>query len=273
MITLSENKYDKLFITFSISTLTVGIFVLVKYILLEGTVTLRDVMLLYTNIHIPYYALYLIVSLLGLYFIKIQSRFLYLYFLFSFTILLFLGSKMGILNLVFISSLYIILEQRKIVKYVIPLLIILLPLSFFYTPFGKRFNQEVIKQTDKSRVRNWASGKKTISNSLWLGYGVGNTQEALQKYRPKNSYEYKERYNSHNQFIAIAVAFGIIGLILYFFMMFYYLYIGYIKNNYFLILFILLFNISSFTENLFDRQKGIVLFSVMVPLLISKMKK
>ncbi|MBD0399849.1 O-antigen ligase [Flammeovirga sp. EKP202] len=267
-INLSKLVFNRLLITFSISTLCIGIFVLIKYMLLEREMTLRNVTLLYTNIHIPYYALYLITSLLAMYFIKIRNKYLYSYFLFSLIILLFLGSKMGVLNLIGVLVLYILKEQKKIIKYVVPLLIISLPLIFLYTPFGHRFNQEIIKQSDQSRLRNWKSGMKTISDSFWLGYGFGNEKEALQKHRPKNSYEYKEGYNSHNQFIDIAITFGMLGLILYIFMMLYYVYIGYQRNNFFLIIFILVFNISSLTENLLDRQKGIILFSVFVPLLL-----
>ena len=74
-----------------------------------------------------------------------------------------------------------------------------------------------------------------------------------------NTYKTKE-YNTHNQYLQILIAFGVFGLLYLLFLFFLFLRFSIIKNNQLYFAFLLLFLMCLFTENLLERQTGIVFF-------------
>ncbi|HEY1193351.1 O-antigen ligase family protein, partial [Flavobacterium sp.] len=95
-----------------------------------------------------------------------------------------------------------------------------------------------------------------------LGVGPGNIQKKLNDcysgYTYKNYDDYSSKdYNSHNQYLDIWLKYGIFGLVLFFVFLFW----G-IKNmslSYGIFLFLIM--MSMITENIFDRQVGVVFFT------------
>ena len=95
-----------------------------------------------------------------------------------------------------------------------------------------------------------------------FGVGPQNVQKKLDEcysnYTYKNYDDFnKVTYNTHNQYFDVFLKYGILGLLLFFIFLFW----G-IKNKnpiYWFFLFLILF--SMLTENIFNRQIGIVFFN------------
>ena len=111
------------------------------------------------------------------------------------------------------------------------------------------------------RLEFWKTGWHIVQNNFWFGVGTGDQENAFKEQYVKDNSRLHEdwRFRAHNQYISMAVAFGIIGLV-YFLMAllipFYYnrkdlLYVG----------FIIIAIISMFTEDTLDTQIGVSFFA------------
>ena len=95
-----------------------------------------------------------------------------------------------------------------------------------------------------------------------MGVGPGNVQKKLDNcyagYTYKNYDDYtKIEYNSHNQYLDIWLKYGIFGLVLFFVFL-----LWGIKNmNLYYGIFIFIIMAAMLTENIFDRQIGVVFFT------------
>lgn len=108
---------------------------------------------------------------------------------------------------------------------------------------------------------------------LFLGFGLNNAQESLnKKYESYNLYPGFLNYNYHNQYIQIFAELGIIGLLVFFLILFLILKISIYNKDYFLFSFIILILAVCLTETFLWRQRGMVFFLI-ISLLISKSKK
>ena len=102
-----------------------------------------------------------------------------------------------------------------------------------------------------------------IKENLFLGVGTGDVEQAFNsQYNKMNSPLTKEwRLRSHNQFLAIGTAFGIIGLICFLFSLFYPLFAGKNYMNYFYLTFFIVAFLSMLTEDTLESQAGVTFFS------------
>ena len=102
-----------------------------------------------------------------------------------------------------------------------------------------------------------------ILKENWItGVGPGNVQKDLNtcysSYTYKNYDDYsKIDYNSHNQYLDILLKYGILGLIMFFVFLFW----GILNTDLSYRIFLLLILIAMLTENILDRQVGIVFFT------------
>ncbi len=138
----------------------------------------------------------------------------------------------------------------------------------WHQDFGARLLY-FIENGDTSRTDNWNSALKIVKDNLFFGIGIGDVFDILQQYRDKSSWAYIENANTHNQFISIAVATGVVGVIAFLFFIFN-LFAASIKtHNYLLLYFTLLFMVFMFVENVFDRHQGVILFGFFTFLLLN----
>ena len=113
-----------------------------------------------------------------------------------------------------------------------------------------------------------------LKDNWLLGVGVENVQDKLNscygKYTYQNFDDFKNTtYNSHNQYLDIILKYGIFGLVLFFIFL-----LWGIKNNDFNYqIFIFLTLMSLISENIFDRQVGIVFFNLLNSLFFISMVK
>jgi len=119
------------------------------------------------------------------------------------------------------------------------------------------------------RFEFWSTGIGIFRENIWAGVGTGDAQLAFDR-----AYEKKEsplpknnRLRSHNQFIAMAVAFGLPGIVLFILFAFYPFSRAIKENN---IIFLLFYSgalISFFTEDTLETQAGITYFCFFTGLL------
>jgi O-antigen ligase len=102
-----------------------------------------------------------------------------------------------------------------------------------------------------------------------IGYGWGDVKDVLNEcYEVENANVLLKNYNSHNQFLSIFLSTGIIGLIIFLFY-FYYIFKFSNKNRDQLLFFLLLyFGLNMLSENILEREDGVIFFSFFVNLLL-----
>jgi hypothetical protein len=120
------------------------------------------------------------------------------------------------------------------------------------------------------RFEYWRASYGLIKMHPLAGVGTGDVPAAFQnQYQAMNSHlTIQNRLRSHNQYLSITVAFGLIGLLWFVFVMFY----PGIKTrnfrNYFYLVFWLIFMISMFTEDTIENQEGVTFYTVFTTLML-----
>jgi len=120
---------------------------------------------------------------------------------------------------------------------------------------------KIIENTEP-RVARWEAIMELVKHSPVIGYGNGSESKLLkEKYFEKGLYiSYLNEFNTHNQYLAILLKTGIIGLLLFLFI----LYFGYEsamrKGDLLLLSFMVITTVVSLSENILDLNKGIFFY-------------
>ncbi len=120
------------------------------------------------------------------------------------------------------------------------------------------------------RYEYMRAASKLINKHFFTGVGTGDLEDALySQYKEMKSKLHKEfRFHAHNQFLAIAIAFGIFGLLWFIFALIYPpVKLNYFKDYYFLVFFIIII-LSMFTDDTLETQAGATLFGFYYSLLL-----
>ncbi len=120
------------------------------------------------------------------------------------------------------------------------------------------------------RFEFWKAAVYIIKRNFWTGVGTGDAQAAFNKayYRTETKLTHDWRLRSHNQFLAITVSFGVFGLLLFVFSLFYPLLKlrKKLPGLYFAFFFIAV--ISFLTEDTLESQSGVSFFAYFNSLLL-----
>ena len=101
-----------------------------------------------------------------------------------------------------------------------------------------------------------------IKDNPYFGVGTGIVKDFEDYYENTNSKLKPEyRLRSHNQYLAIMVAFGVVGLLWFLFSMFYPLFADKRNRNYLYIVFLFIVAFSMFTDDTLETQVGATLFA------------
>jgi hypothetical protein len=120
------------------------------------------------------------------------------------------------------------------------------------------------------RFEYWRTSLLIIRQHPIFGVGTGDVPKAFddQYVKMKTNLAIQNRLRSHNQYLSITVAFGIIGLAWFMIVMFY----PGIKtrsfNNYFYVIFWLIFMLSMLTEDTIETQEGVTFYVLLTALMI-----
>ena len=109
-----------------------------------------------------------------------------------------------------------------------------------------------------------------IKDNPIIGVGTGDIADAFAEYYERTDSKLKpeNRFRSHNQYLAITVAFGVVGLLCFLFSMFYPFFSDKKYRNYFYFIFVFIIALSMFTEDTLETQIGVTLFAFFNSLLI-----
>ena len=189
--------------------------------------------------------------------------------------LLLLSSKMAILALIVVGFIALLSYFNPNLKQIILIglsgLILLFGLSQIST-LKKRTKEFFKKETYTEYTRHNSTsirftilrcGIKSFKENVFLGVGVGDIDEELMRCYDSISYDLVDnKYNTHNQYLSILLGTGIVGLLIFCLFLYYNFSIGINKsvddNEYIYIL--LFYCINMLSENLLERQNGIILF-------------
>lgn len=102
-----------------------------------------------------------------------------------------------------------------------------------------------------------------IKENPLVGVGTGDISNAFDDYYERTDSKLTEenRLRSHNQYLAITVAFGVLGLVWFLFALLYPVAADKRNRNYLYVIFLLIMMLSMFTEDTLETQIGVTLFA------------
>ncbi|HAN19354.1 MAG: hypothetical protein A2X13_01640 [Bacteroidetes bacterium GWC2_33_15] len=246
--------------------------------------------------HPSYYSMYITFSIVILiYFIKINKQKTWINFslIIYFSVYIWLLASRAAYLIYFILLIGLILYLiKKYKKYLVLFAgIIAIGIAAVILLSNKQLNRN-FKETykilhknvhlnEKSDIRLWLwkSGLGIYKNNLIYGIGTGDIDLSLDK--KFNEYNLKiadeHNYNTHNQYLDVAVKLGTIGLVSLLLWMFYPIYLAIKVKYYLLILLILIVSINLIFENMLNTIAGtsfiVFFYSLLVPVLTIKEKE
>ncbi len=109
-----------------------------------------------------------------------------------------------------------------------------------------------------------------IKQYPWFGVGTGDVPQAFAQTYDEIHSPLKEefRFRAHNQYLAIAVAFGLVGLVFFVFVLLYPWFASKRNHTYLYMVFFTIMLLSMFPEDTLETQAGATLFAFFVSLLL-----
>lgn len=221
---------------------------------------------------------------------KFLKTILYLFFVFF---LILLESRIAYISLVIIILFQVFWFLKKsalrVLLITVPLFIIFV---VYINPFSKRLSElnsfeysfreigTIEENGINQRVWLWKNALKQIKDSPFFGYGLGsqknNYEWVIEKDLLYNSYneQYTQsakklsEYNLHNQYLQYLYEFGLLGLLLFCYVLFIFGSYLWEKGLFREILIFSIFCIFMLTENMLDRQMGIYVFAFITSLFV-----
>ncbi len=122
----------------------------------------------------------------------------------------------------------------------------------------------------ETRMKRWVVELELISQAPLIGYGSGSEKQLLKKkYFDEKFYRsYLFELNAHNQYFSFLINSGIVGLLLYLYILFFGFSKAIKRRDFLLFAFLILIVIVSVSENILDVNKGIFFYSFFFSLLL-----
>jgi len=286
--TITERRIDILLKTLTISTSLCIIYLLaanyINYLHLNisfkefiySGISFNHSFSSYLQIHAGYLSMYVVLSFF--YIIKKygenKKNILILLVILHSIAIFFLASRANTMALIFILIFIYPFFYVKNKKIFISSVVISISLFGFMLVSSPYLNQKFgvlmlddlgVKREENSepRITRWKESLRIISESPIYGHGTGSEiQKLKEKYKEKNLiYSYFKEYNSHNQFLSIAIKHGIIGLILITLILIFYFTIAIKQKDFIYLSFLIIILFNFFIENVLDTNKGIFFFA------------
>lgn len=188
--------------------------------------------------------------------------------------LILLSRKSAILTMSLLFFIYLMYHKNIVLKIKIISILIFSIISFSvikYTPdISNRFNDFIYlfnsddKVTSSNlRINLFKTSITVIKEAPIFGYGIGDVKDVLSSFESKNSFFKGKYYNTHNQFFGIAISTGIIGLLMFFVLLFKNFKCIF-KNSFEQLSIFILFVLLMLIENIIDRQNGVIYFALFI---------
>ncbi len=168
---------------------------------------------------------------------------------------------------------YLINNKRKQI-YLFGIIFLTSLLIFLIPTTRKRF-VELLSITTISKGKETSSNIRYTLNKTslelikikpFLGYGIGSYNDEIIKINKQKGYLNIARpgYNSHNQYLSL---FLIGGVFLFMFFLYFFqknIQTSLKEQNYILVLILVYYGVSMFTENILERENGVIYFSLFI---------
>ncbi len=114
------------------------------------------------------------------------------------------------------------------------------------------------------RIEFWRAGWHIFKQHMLYGTGTGDVKNAFIKQYKTDHSKLEERWQlrGHNQYLAIAIAFGLPGLLFFLFSLIYPLAQGNMYRNYFYAVFFIIMMVSMITEDTLETQAGATFYAL-----------
>lgn len=282
---IKNKTREKLFIFFSASCLflTIYLFIFNYFIFLESNKQMTHIwqysyFTSAANFHPVYFTIYLdfVFIFLVHFFLKykryrsfINNLLIFFLIIFvSFTII-FIQARISIIGLLVVGIFFLFAflfrrYQYRSLLIVLPIIITGILLIFSSTRVITSFNRfDALAKDLKERTYQWTAAWNVGINYPIIGAGPIESKDLLYHEYLKLGHDegIERKYNTHNEYLHIFMSHGIVGIFIFFGILFFGLKKGILDNNLLFIGFIILMAIFFVTENVLSTQKGIVFFT------------
>lgn len=235
------------------------------------------------GIHRVYFAMYMLLGIVICQYLYqdkwISSKLFILFAIFIFSLGIFLVSARMcflIYLVLVIRYLYMYIVRYKNYKIAFAIIAIgLVAMSFIITnPKMTGKLSETYTDLDKGnskrntssanlRVIKWKCGWEVFTDNKWIGVGTGDAVDALVESYTKNNFFWGmlHKYNAHNQYMEIAIAVGLTGLLIWLLCLGVPFMLAIRYQQSLLIDFIIIFGMCCLTESMLNAQKGVVFYA------------
>jgi len=235
------------------------------------------------SIHPIYHSLYIGVALLMLVhlikfdtslFNKIGYALIFVFFGIVMAILMRKGPIIYLALSLLLLMLFYFKMKRALLA--VGVLVVIIAFSIQYLPKYKGINrfEELMsmgnsnaKTSTNARLDIYLCAFEKIKEKPFLGYGAGAVQPYLDACYAEKQITFDDNtktYNSHNQYLSIALTVGVLGLLLYLLSLYPIIRI-YIRQKSFLGLSILVYFLLNFlSENIIEREHGVLLYAMLL---------
>lgn len=234
-----------------------------------------------TSMHLPYLGLLSAFATLWIIYEKIKSKQLKIYnlslILFFLLSIYIYSARMALVGFI-VCLVYLCLQSltNKKLKFSLIIFIPIITVTIVYfSPLKERytnlFSKELVlpHKNQQPHEVNYRYAilyctTNIIKDHFFIGVGPDNAQKSLNKCYDTFTYKSYEdftkvTYNTHNQYLDQMLKFGVIGLLLFLFSLFYF----FKKIDVLYQVFMIMIALSFLTENILDRQIGVVFFSLL----------
>lgn len=180
-------------------------------------------------------------------------------------------SKKGpIIALIIILFLWSFFQDRKVKKLyyltIFSVMVLLVCIPKTRNKFLEILKIEEAKTINSNSTNTRYSIYKTtlflIKKSPLIGYGIGDYNDQLKlQYKKKAPFLLDKEYNSHNQYLSFLLIGGFPLLIVYLYFLYYNIRLSINHQNYLLLGVIFYYSIVMFSENILERENGVIFFA------------
>lgn len=188
--------------------------------------------------------------------------------LFLLLFLLVINSKSALLSIIIVAF-FSLKKKRLIIVFVFSLVMI-----FFYTRFNEVLDFQTyfddngtvnFNNSTNIRIVIWKVFLSNLIEIIPFGVGIGDGESFLnQSYYEYLSNNKLNNYNTHNQFFGILLTSGFTGLLFLLYILFNFFVNSIKKNNKVIKYLFITFLVHLLTENILERQLGVILFSFFI---------
>jgi len=231
------------------------------------------------KIHSLYLAMLDSIAILMIFHLLKTQRFLYrglvLFIggIFLMVVLIVLLKKAAVFALIAAATFMVI--KFKLIRtsaFYITLIISVITTIMAFPESSQKFNE--LFTAEKTEVKIKSASIQTLltecnMDAIWgagiFGYGIGDGKtQLIQCYAAKDSLMAQTNYNSHNQYVSIIIKAGFVAGAIFIIFLLYNIFRGLKTGAALSVAIVLFYMIMMFTENILERQDGVIYFSLFI---------